>query len=246
MHWFYVEHGQIKDRMITITGSDVNHIKNVLRMKVGEEIMLSNGTDKHFICSITELSDTFIKTKIVDIDSNSTELPVKLYLFQGLPKADKMELIIQKAVELGVYEIIPVAMKRSVVKLDAKKEKNKRQRWQQIAESAAKQSKRMVIPQIHSCMTFQEAVAYGKTLDYNIVPYEFAGGMKTSKEVIKGLNQYQSVGIYIGPEGGFDESEIQLAKESGMQVISLGKRILRTETAGLTTLSIIMFELEQD
>ena len=157
-----------------------------------------------------------------------------------------LELIIQKAVELGVYEIFPVAMKRSVVKLDAKKEKNKRQRWQQIAESEAKQSKRMVIPQIHSCMTFQEAVAYGKTLDYNIVPYEFAGGMKTSKEVIKGLNQYQSVGIYIGPEGGFDESEIQLAKESGMQVISLGKRILRTETAGLTTLSIIMFELEQD
>ncbi len=246
MYQFFMDESQVNGSEIKIEGTDVNHIKNVLRMKVGEEIMLSNGTDKHFICSITELSDTFIRTKIVDIDSNSTELPVKLYLFQGLPKADKMELIIQKAVELGVYEIIPVAMKRSVVKLDAKKEKNKRLRWQQIAESAAKQSKRMVIPQIHPCMSFQEAVAYGKTLDYNIVPYEFAGGMKTSKEVVKGLKQYRSVGIYIGPEGGFEESEIQLAKESGMQVITLGKRILRTETAGLTTLSIIMFELEQD
>lgn len=246
MNQFFVEESQIQGSEIIIEGTDVNHIKNVLRMKTGEEVMISNGTDKHYICSIVTISEERVVTKIVDIDTNSTELPVKLYLFQGLPKADKMELIIQKSVELGVYEIIPVAMRRCVVKLDAKKEKSKLARWQGIAESAAKQSKRMVIPNISSVMNFKEAVAYAKSLDYNIIPYEFANGMEKSKQIIKSLGQYKSVGIFIGPEGGFEEAEIAYAKENNMQIISLGKRILRTETAGLTALSIIMFELEQD
>jgi 16S rRNA (uracil1498-N3)-methyltransferase len=246
MNQFFVEESQVHGSEIIIEGTDVNHIKNVLRMKPGEEIMVSNGTDKHYICSILTISGEQVVAKIVDIDTNSTELPVKLYLFQGLPKADKMELIIQKSVELGVSEIIPVAMKRCVVKLDGKKEKSKLTRWQGIAESAAKQSKRMVIPQISNVMNFKEAVAYAKTLDYNIIPYEFANGMEKSKQVVKSLSQYKSVGIFIGPEGGFDEAEIAYAKENNMQIISLGKRILRTETAGLTALSIIMFELEQD
>ncbi|MBQ2802139.1 MAG: 16S rRNA (uracil(1498)-N(3))-methyltransferase [Lachnospiraceae bacterium] len=246
MNQFFVEESQIQGSEIVIEGTDVNHIKNVLRMKPGEEIMVSNGTDKHYICSILTISGEQVVAKIVDIDTNSTELPVKLYLFQGLPKADKMELIIQKSVELGVSEIIPVAMKRCVVKLDGKKEKSKLTRWQGIAESAAKQSKRMVIPNISGVMNFKEAVAYAKTLDYNIIPYEFANGMEKSKQVVKEIGQYKSVGIFIGPEGGFDEAEIAYAKENNMQIISLGKRILRTETAGLTALSIIMFELEQD
>lgn len=246
MNQFFVEESQIQGSEIIIEGTDVNHIKNVLRMKTGEEVMISNGTDKHYICSIMTISEQQVVAKIVDIDTNSTELPVKLYLFQGLPKADKMELIIQKSVELGVHEIIPVAMKRCVVKLDAKKEKSKLARWQGIAESAAKQSKRMVIPNISRVMNFKEAVAYAKSLDYNIIPYEFANGMERSKQVVKSLGQYKSVGIFIGPEGGFEEAEIAYAKESNMQIISLGKRILRTETAGLTALSIIMFELEQD
>lgn len=246
MNQFFVNESQIQGSNIYIEGTDVNHIKNVLRMKAGEEIMVSNGTDKHFICSINEFLEKSIVVKIIDVDSNSCELPVKLYLFQGLPKADKMELIIQKSVELGVCEVIPVAMKRSVVKLDAKKEKNKIARWQGIAESAAKQSKRLIIPEIKGVMNFKEAVAYAKGLDYNVIPYEFAGGMETSKKVIQSLHQYKTVGIFIGPEGGFDQEEIAYVKEMGMQIISLGKRILRTETAGLTTLSIIMFELEQD
>ena len=244
MNHFFVEEWQVQGSDIVIQGSDVNHIKNVLRMRVGEEIMISDGTDKHFICSITELSEEKVIAKIVDVDSNSSELPVKLTLFQGLPKADKMELIIQKAVELGAYEIVPVAMKRCVVKLDAKKGKNKLVRWNGISESAAKQSKRMIIPQVKPVMTFQEAVAYAKSLDYNVIPYEFAQGMKQSKEIVKRISEYKHVGIFIGPEGGFDEGEIALAKENHMEIISLGKRILRTETAGLTTLSIIMFELE--
>lgn len=246
MNQFFVEESQIQGSEIVIEGTDVNHIKNVLRMKPGEEIMVSNGTDKHYICSILTISGEQVVAKIVDIDTNSTELPVKIYLFQGLPKADKMELIIQKSVELGVSEIIPVAMKRCVVKLDGKKEKSKLTRWQGIAESAAKQSKRMVIPNISGVMNFKEAVAYAKTLDYNIIPYEFANGMEKSKQIVKEIGQYKSVGIFIGPEGGFDEAEIAYAKENNMQIISLGKRILRTETAGLTALSIIMFELEQD
>lgn len=244
MNHFFVEEWQVQGSDIVIEGTDVNHIKNVLRMKIGEEIMISNGTDKHFICSITELSEKNVIARIVDVDSNSSELPVKLTLFQGLPKADKMELIIQKAVELGAYEIVPVAMKRCVVKLDAKKEKNKLTRWNGISESAAKQSKRMIIPEVKPVMTFQEAVAYAEGLDYNVIPYEFAEGMKESKEIVKKISDYKHVGIFIGPEGGFDESEIALAKEKNMQIISLGRRILRTETAGLTTLSIIMFELE--
>lgn len=246
MNQFFVEASQIQGSQIIIEGADVNHIKNVLRMKRGEEIMISNGTDRHYICSVMDICETQVITKIIDIDTNSSELPVKLYLFQGLPKADKMELIIQKSVELGVYEIIPVAMKRCVVKLDAKKEKSKLSRWQGIAESAAKQSKRMLIPNISEVMNFKEAVAYAKGLDYNIIPYEFANGMEKSKQVVKSLGQYKRVGIFIGPEGGFEESEIAYAKENGMQIISLGRRILRTETAGLTALSIIMFELEQD
>lgn len=246
MNQFFVEESQIHGSEIIIEGTDVNHIKNVLRMKTGEEVMISNGTDKHYICSIMTISEQQVVAKIVDIDTNSTELPVKLYLFQGLPKADKMELIIQKSVELGVHEIIPVAMKRCVVKLDTKKEKSKLARWQGIAENAAKQSKRMVIPNIARVMNFKEAVAYAKSLDYNIIPYEFANGMERSKQVVKSLSQYKSVGIFIGPEGGFEEAEIAYAKENNMQIISLGKRILRTETAGLTALSVIMFELEQD
>ena len=244
MYRFFMEDGIASGQDIRISGSDYNHIKNVLRMKIGEEIMISNGTDKHFICSITELSEKNVIARIVDVDSNSSELPVKLTLFQGLPKADKMELIIQKAVELGAYEIVPVSMKRCVVKLDAKKEKNKLTRWNGISESAAKQSKRMIIPEVKPVMTFQEAVAYAEGLDYNVIPYEFAEGMKESKEIVKKISDYKHVGIFIGPEGGFDESEIALAKEKNMQIISLGRRILRTETAGLTTLSIIMFELE--
>lgn len=244
MNHFFVEEWQVQGSDIYLEGSDVNHIRNVLRMKIGEEIMISNGTDKHFICSITELSEKKVTARIVDVDSESSELPVKLTLFQGLPKADKMELIIQKAVELGAYEIVPVAMKRSVVKLDAKKEKNKLIRWNAISESAAKQSKRMIIPEVKPVMTFQEAVAYAEGLDYNVIPYEFAKGMEASKKIVKKIANYKHVGIFIGPEGGFDEREISLATEKNMQIISLGRRILRTETAGLAVLSIIMFELE--
>lgn len=246
MQRFFVEPHQIDEgnQSIRVVGSDVNHMKNVLRMKAGEEVWISDGEEKEYHCEITCFEDEEAVLKILETLESEYELPNKIYLFQGLPKGDKMELIIQKAVELGVHEIIPVEMKRCVVKLDAKKADKKIARWQQISESAAKQSKRMLIPEVHSVMTYKEAMKYAAELDVALVPYELAKGMKETRELISAIQPGQSVGIFIGPEGGFEEAEIELALESGAKPITLGKRILRTETAGLTTLSVLMFHLE--
>ena len=165
-------------------------------------------------------------------------------LFQGLPKADKMELIIQKAVELGAAEIVPVEMVRCVVKLDEKKKKSKLARWQSIAESAAKQSGRTVIPEVKAVMNFDDALKYAETLDVLLVPYECADSLKKLREKIDGLKTGMSAGIFIGPEGGYEEKEIEKAKEHGGEIVSLGKRILRTETAAIASLSICMFNIE--
>lgn len=244
VYHFFVNSSQIREETISIIGSDVNHIKNVLRMKIGEEVLVSNGEDKQYLCKLSQMDKEEILAEILGEDESGAELPAKIYLFQGLPKSDKMELIIQKAVELGVYEIIPVATKRAVVKLDEKKEANKIKRWSLIAESAAKQAGRVMIPQVKNVMTLKEAIDYGKHFDYNLIPYELSRGMTQTKELIKAIKGKSSIGIFIGPEGGFDEKEIDYAKENGWIPISLGKRILRTETAGLAILSILMFQLE--
>ena len=248
MQRFFVESHQIdeENQSIRVVGSDVNHMKNVLRMKAGEEVWISDGEEKEYHCEITCFEDEEAVLKILETLESEYELPNKIYLFQGLPKGDKMELIIQKAVELGVHEIIPVEMKRCVVKLDAKKADKKIARWQQISESAAKQSKRMLIPEVHSVMTYKEALKYASELDVALVPYELAKGMKETRELISMIQPGQSVAIFIGPEGGFEEAEIALALENGAKPITLGKRILRTETAGLTILSVLMFHLERE
>lgn len=246
MYRFFVPEEQTHGENIVITGNDVNHIKNVLRMRCGEQILISDGQDREYCCIIDELAEDQVITRIIDVCGSNAELPVKITLFQGLPKADKLELVIQKAVELGVYEIVPVATKRSVVKLDSKKEEKKLLRWNAIAQSAAKQSKRLVIPEVRPVMTFSEALCYAKDLDLNILPYEDAQGISHSREVIRGIHGKRSLGIFIGPEGGFEEAEVGKAKEIGIQPITLGHRILRTETAGMTILSIIMFEIEED
>mgnify|MGYP004474580025 CR=1 FL=1 len=247
MYQFFVEPCQIheKDKRVIINGSDVNHIRNVLRMKVGEELNVSNGTDgREYRCAIAEFHEDEIICELRFIKEDQVELPSKVYLFQGLPKADKMELIIQKAVELGAAEVIPVAMKNCVVKLDAKKAAAKTARWQEIAKSAAKQSKRSRIPVVREPVNYREAVALAGELDVVLLPYENERGMAATREVMERIAPGQSVGIFIGPEGGFDPSEIALAKEEGMHLVSLGKRILRTETAGLATLSILMYHIE--
>lgn len=245
MHWFYVEHSQITEETIRITGNDVNHIKNVLRMQRGENLIICDGNGKDYYCEIQDLSNDCVIAHILEINSTESELPAKIYLFQGLPKKDKMELIIQKAVELGVYQIIPVAMKRCVAKIeDKKKEQKKIERWQSIATSAAKQSGRGIIPKISTVMSYEEALKMAMELDYNLIPYEQAKGMLDSNKKIQEACTQKTIGIFIGPEGGFDDKEIEKAISTGFSTISLGKRILRTETAGLTTLSIIMFQME--
>lgn len=248
MYQFFVEENQInlEAHRVFITGADVNHIKNVLRMKAGEEISVSNGVDgKEYRCGILSLEEDMVTCELRFVKESGVELPSKIYLFQGLPKADKMELIIQKAVELGVYEIIPVSAKRCVVKLDDKKSKNKTARWQQIAEAAAKQSKRGIIPHVGEVMSFAEAVKYAGSMDVKLIPYELAKGMDRTRELIGAVAPNQSVAVFIGPEGGFEESEIEMALSMGIRPITLGRRILRTETAGFTVLSWLMYMLEK-
>ncbi|MBQ5375945.1 MAG: 16S rRNA (uracil(1498)-N(3))-methyltransferase [Lachnospiraceae bacterium] len=248
MYQFFVDPSQIllDQKKVIITGDDVNHIKNVLRMKIGEEFNVSNGIDgKEYRCSVEELGDDQILCTLRFIKEDGVELPVKVTLFQGLPKADKMELIIQKAVELGVAEVVPVACKRCIVKLDAKKEKSKLARWQGIAEAAAKQSKRGFIPQVREVMSYKEAVAYAKDMECKLIPYEMAEDMSHTREVLGGIKPEDRVAIFIGPEGGFEEEEIQAALTEGIEPITLGKRILRTETAGFTVLSWLVYLLEK-
>lgn len=248
MQRFFVEPYQIEEEAhrIHINGTDVNHIKNVLRMKCGEDVWISDGGDKEYHCQIEELGEDEVLLHILYAQEPEYELPNKLYLFQGLPKADKMELIIQKAVELGAYSVVPVSTRRCVVKLDNRKAEKKVSRWQQIAESAAKQSKRMLVPEVHSVMTFKEALAYAKELDVLLIPYELAKGMKETKELIQAIEPGKSIGVFIGPEGGFEEQEVADAMEAGAKPITLGHRILRTETAGLAVLSVLMFQLEDE
>ena len=246
MYQFFVEPGQIQGNRAVIRGNDVNHIKNVLRMKPGDEISLSNGTDgKEYRVGIVSFSEDEIECELRFIKEDAVELPCQVYLFQGLPKGDKMELIVQKAVELGACEIIPVAMVRSVVKLDDKKAATKVKRWQTIAEAAAKQSKRGKVPTVHEVLNFKEALAYASSMEVKILPYELAEGMEKTRELIKSIRPGQRVAVFIGPEGGFDEAEVALAQENGTFPVTLGRRILRTETAGMTVLSILVYLLEK-
>ena len=243
MHQFFVEDEQVGRDFITITGPDVHHIRQVLHMRAGEEVRISSKGGKNYKCRIMEVSEEFVQMDILDSEAAGTELRNKIYLFQALPKGDRMETIIQKAVELGAYEIIPVAMKYCVVKLDEKKAQAKRKRWQAIAESAAKQSKRSRIPSIHSVLHFSQAVTYALRCDQCFVPYENERGMRGTEAALRRLHPGESVSIMIGPEGGFAEEEIQAVREK-MQIISLGRRILRTDTAAITMLSLLMLQSE--
>ena len=213
-------------------------------MKPGEKVRVSTENGKNYFCCITELREESVRAEIVEELTEGTELPNKIYLFQGLPKSDKMELIIQKAVELGAYQIVPVAMKNCVVKLDAKKAENKVKRWQEIAKSAAKQSKRSLIPTVEMPLRYEDAISLAAQLDVVLVPYENERGMEATRSVVEGIRLGQSIGIFIGPEGGFAEDEIALAKSHDMALLSLGRRILRTETAGLAMLSILTYQLD--
>ncbi len=228
-----------------IEGNDFNHIKNVLRMKVGDELLVSDGGVSH-LCEIESFSECSAKIKITHENFQMTDLPIKIYLFQALPKADKMELIIQKAVELGVHSIVPVEMTRCVVKLDDKKKKSKVQRWQAISESAAKQSKRSSVPEVSDVLSFKNALKKAAELDILLVPYENERGMQSTKDALSKIKKGMSVGILIGPEGGFEDMEAEDAVKIGGETLSLGTRILRTETAAITASAMCMLYAEMN
>lgn len=228
-----------------ISGKDYNHIVNVLRMNIGDKFLVSVDGESD-LCELESINDNTIFAKIVEENYQNTELPIKIFLFQGLPKGDKMELIIQKTVELGVDTIVPTEMSHCVVKLDDKKKKSKTARWQAIAESAAKQSKRNDIPKVFEALPYKKALEMASGLDLLLVPYENEDGMAATKKALQKLENVKTVGIVIGPEGGFAQSEIDLAKEMGGIAISLGKRILRTETAAMTSVAMCMLFTEMN
>ena len=244
MHRFFADPSQIGEKEIVITGADVNHIRNVLRMRTGEELLIADGQGSEYRCLLEEAGEHLVRAKICWKLDGDAELPTRITLFQGLPKSDKMDFIVQKCVELGVSRIVPVSTRRTVVKLDAKKEENRRKRWENIAESAAKQSGRGVIPEISGVTRFEDALKEAGTMDCCLIPYERAENMAHTREVFGSISPGSSVGIFIGPEGGFEEEEVKKAIEAGAAPITLGRRILRTETAGMAVLAMLVYLLE--
>lgn len=245
MQHFFVTPDQVTEQFIYIEGSDVNHMKNVLRMKSGEELYVSDGNNREYLCKVECYEENRAVLTIEEEKKSDRELPSKIVLFQGLPKNDKMEWIVQKAVELGVHEVIPVSTKRAVVKLDAKKAAKKTARWTEIAKSAAKQAGRGILPSVGDVVNFNEALKIAENLDVVLIPYELASGMNETRQIIDHIKPGQSIGIFIGPEGGFEKEEVKKALESGAKEITLGRRILRTETAGLMVLSVLVYQFEK-
>ena len=245
MYRFFISSVDVSEDRLTIRGNDVHHIRQVLRMRPGEGLEAVDEDRTLYHLSLEAYEEDTAVCRINSRELSSTELSSRITLYMGLPKGDKMELVIQKAVELGATEIVPVACERSVVKLDAKKADARVERWNRIAEGAASQSKRTVIPRVLPVVTFAEAVKQAGTLDHIFIMYEQERGIEKTREAIRAVKNGQTIGVFIGPEGGFDPREISLANDAGAKVLTLGRRILRTETAAITALSVLMFELEE-
>lgn len=246
MFRFYTSADNIHEGCLDLEQHDFNHIKNVLRMRGGEHIIVCDKEGHDYECELYTVGSDNISAKIISRYDSTSELDAQITLYQGLPKKDKMELIIQKAVELGAAGIVPVDTAHTVVKIDSGKEDKLISRWQSISLSAAKQSGRGIIPRIYPVMKFDKALKEASVMDGAIIPYEKARGIDSSKKVISNLRKKKKIAVFIGPEGGFSAEEINKALAAGVVPITLGHRILRTETAGLTILSILMFELEKD
>lgn len=248
MYKFFVKNNQIEDKKIKIMGEDVNHIKNVLRLQEEDIIQVCNSdTSKSYITKIIELNNENIVVESLEECKETTEANVSIHIFQGLPKQEKMETIIQKATEIGVSDITPVKMERCVVKLDEKTASKKIERWQKIAEVAAKQSKRDKIPRVHSCINLKSL--YEKLQEYDIVIMAYEEERETSiKQILTNLPHEKElkIAVIVGPEGGIAKEEVDLLSElPNIKVVTLGKRILRTETAPLVLASVIMYEFDE-
>lgn len=245
---FFIKADQVNNNKVYIIGEDVNHIKNVLRMKIGDTFNVCNETNsENYVVEISNLNNEKIECEITEKLENVAESNVKVHIYQGLPKADKMELIIQKSVELGVDKITPIEMKRCVVKLDGKDKVKKVERWQKISEVAAKQCGRDIIPQICSVKNVKEMCNEFNQYDVVVLCYENEK-QTFLKDILNSININNSnlkIAIIVGPEGGIDETEVDFMKQNGAKVVSLGSRILRTETVSLYLMSIIMYEFER-
>jgi 16S rRNA (uracil1498-N3)-methyltransferase len=245
---FFVKQDQIKENIIEIKEEDIKHIKNVLRKEINDEIEICNQENgDNYKCKIEQINQENIKCRIIEKIENRKESQIYVNIYQGLPKADKMELIIQKSVELGVYRIIPTNMKRCIVKIEAKEEHKKIERWQKISEVAAKQSGRNLIPKVENITNVKKISNELEQYDILLVAYEEEQENTLKQELVKIKQEKKeklNIGIVIGPEGGIDKEEIEILKQSGAKIVTLGQRILRTETVALNILSIIMYELE--
>ncbi len=247
MSKFFVKQNQIKGNKINIIGEDVNHIKNVLRLNVKDKIKVCDSDNsQNYECEITNITPKEIECEILKKIEITAEGNVNLHIFQGLPKADKMELIIQKGTELGVTEFIPLNLKRCIVKISEKDEFKKIDRWNKISEVAAKQCNRDIIPKVRNIENINSLCEKVKDYDLFLVAYENEKENYIKNELIKIKNKEKNykIAVVIGPEGGIEEDEINKLKLAGAKVISLGKRILRTETVAMQVSSIIMYELE--
>lgn len=239
---YFTEPENIKDGFIEIFSDEAKHILNVMRMEIGDTLTICDGQSNDYLCRICETGKNCLKAKIEETTKSESEPKPKITLYQGLPKSDKMELIIQKCVEIGVCRIVPVITERAVVKIEkGAKEDKKTERWQKIAESAAKQSGRGIIPAVERPMKFKDAIEEAVKNGEAIIPYENEKD-RGLKEFVKN-SKAENIGIFIGPEGGFDTKEIEFAVENGVMSVTLGKRILRTETAGIVTSAIVLYEL---
>lgn len=242
MSRFFIEDSPVQPGVIRIKGEDVNHIRNVLRSKIGDTLTLSNGKGTDYTVRITRFDGDSIEAQILGTVENKTEPPIYILLFQGLPKSDKMDLIIQKAVELGVGKVVPFMGERTVVKLDNPRDSGKKvARWQKIALEAAKQSNRGIIPEIAYPVSYKEALDMAKGVDLALIPYEKE--LQGSLKKVLSQPEIKSIALFIGPEGGFTEKEVTEAIGRGIRPVTLGPRILRTETAGLAAISMIQYEL---
>lgn len=242
---FYVKNNQVNSKTISIIGDDVKHIRNVLRHKIDDELEICDESGFRYLTKIKEFSENEILLEIVEQTDKNTEMPVKIDLYQGLPKSDKMDLIVQKTTELGVSSIIPVITERVIVKLEKGNENKKIERWNKIATEAAKQSGRQLIPTVENVVNLEKIVEKLSKYDIVIVPFECEKD-STLKNILKNVkNKIENIAVVIGPEGGFSEKDIAtLEKSSNVVKVSLGKRILRTETAGLATIAMLLYEYE--
>ena len=247
MHKFFTPKDLINNDEAKILGDDVKHIYRVLRLEEGDKVIINNCAGEEFLGEISNITNQEVSLKIIEKLNTNNESAVKIYLFQGLPKAQKMDLIVQKGTELGVLEFIPTITERVDVKL--KGEFKKLDRLNRIALEAAKQSKRSIIPTVTEPISFNDAIDRMKSMDLVIVPYENAQnfGIKTLINKFRNenvdLSSIVKIGIFIGPEGGIEDFEIEKLKNEGAYIVTLGNRILRTETAGFVAASLIQYEL---